>query len=194
MQARRNAWALKMQKMEQQLAEIRRRNDARFAQVTGEMFRRLAHEAFHAYVENFVFPHTAGELPRWLNEGLAQIFEYGQLEADALRIDAPDRALLARLQADLRGERPLPLADLLVADGRQFVKTHGSAGTDRHYLYAWGLAWYLTFEFDLLRGERLDQYIARQGSGAKIEAFAQLIGQPLDQFEPRWRAAMLELR
>jgi hypothetical protein len=193
LQTRRAAWASEMQQMERQLAEIRRRNDARFTQVTDEMFRRLRHEAFHAYVENYVFPHQQGELPRWLNEGLAQIFEHAQMENDALRVDAPNAALLERLQADLRGDDPLPLARLLAADGRQFVKTHGSENTDRYYLYAWGVAWYLTFEFDLLQNERLEKYAAAETT-EPIKRFEQLTKQPLAKFEPAWRAAMLKLR
>jgi hypothetical protein len=193
LQARRNAWSTEMQKLERKLAEIRRRNEARFAQVTQDMFRRLAHEAFHAYVENYVFPHDRSELPRWLNEGLAQIFESGQLEAEALRVDAPDPQLLERLQEDLRGEKPLPLSQLLVADGRQFVKTHGNESTDRNYLYAWGLAWYLTFEFDLLHDNRLEAFVA-VAPEKPVQRFETLVGQPLGKFEPQWRAAMLQLR
>jgi hypothetical protein len=192
LQARRNAWSSKLQKMEQKLAEIRRRNDARFAQVTQDMFRRLGHEAFHAYVENYVFPHDQGALPRWLNEGLAQIFEFGQLEADSLRVDAPDRSMVARLQSDLRGERPLSLRRLLAADGREFVKTHGTESTNRYYLYAWGLAWYLVFEFDLLQNQSLDAYA--MASGDPVKQFEQLVGQSLEEFEPRWREAMLRLK
>jgi hypothetical protein len=193
LQARRNAWSVEMRTMEQQLAEIRRRNDARFAQVTQDMFRRLNHEAFHAYVANYALPGDRGELPRWLNEGLAQIFESGQLEADALRVDAPDKALLERLQEDLRSAEPLPLRQLLTADGRQFVATHGSEHTDRNYLYAWGLAWYLTFEFDLLQGDRLEGYAGTPPANA-VQRFEQVTGAPLAKFEAQWREAMLKLR
>ena len=86
-------------------------NEAAFAEVTGQMFAQLYHEAFHAYVENYVCPQEGATLPHWLNEGLAQIFEAGQVEADSLRIDAPDRKRLAQLQDDLRGERPLTIQE-----------------------------------------------------------------------------------
>ena len=33
---------------------------------------------------------SAYDVPRWLNEGLAQTFEAGLLEADTLRIDTPE--------------------------------------------------------------------------------------------------------
>jgi hypothetical protein len=191
---RRAAWAEEFAAMEKQIAEMSRRNEARFAEVTQEMFRRLSHEAFHAYVENYVYPHKSGELPRWLNEGLAQIFEHGQLEADALRVDAPQAELLERLQADLAGENPLPLAQLLAADSNSFVKTHQAAASNRNYLYAWGLAYYLTFEHDLLGSERLDAYAATSPAPDPVQRFEKLSGEPLDTFETRWRAAMMKLK
>ncbi|HTN76604.1 MAG TPA: DUF1570 domain-containing protein, partial [Pirellulaceae bacterium] len=192
--ARRTHWALEVKQAEKQIAEMSRRNDARFAEVTREMFRRLSHEAFHAYVENYVYPHEQGELPRWLNEGLAMIFESGQLEADALRVDAPHAELLARLQADLAGRQPLPLAQLLAADAPSFVKAHDLDAANRNYLYAWGLAYVLTFDHDLLRSERLSAYAASSTVVDRITPFEELVDQPLAKFEPQWRAAIMKLK
>ena len=45
------------------------------------MFRRLYHEAFHAYLDNYVYESPGYEIPTWLNEGLAQVFAAGLLEA-----------------------------------------------------------------------------------------------------------------
>lgn len=194
LQTRRAAWSAEMQRMNRKLDEIERRNNARFAQVTRDMFRRLRHEAFHAYLENYVYPQGRGELPRWLNEGLAQIFEHGQLESESLRVDAPSRELLERLQDDLRSSQPLPLADLLNADGRQFITSHANDSTDRSYLYAWGLAWHLTFDEQLLYSRRLDEYAATSGASDRVARFEKLVGRPLADFEADWRKAMLGLR
>jgi hypothetical protein len=116
------------------------------------------------------------------------------LEADALRVDAPQAELLERLQADLAGENPLPLAQLLAADSNSFVKTHQAAASNRNYLYAWGLAYYLTFEHDLLGSERLDAYAATSPAPDRVQRFEKLAGEPLDTFETRWRAAMMKLK
>jgi hypothetical protein len=178
------------------LAQINRRNAARFEELAGQMFRRLYHEAFHAYLENHVFPAASHEVPRWLNEGLAQIFEQGQLEADTLRIDAPDRATLEALQAELSGGQPLSLAEILSADEQAFLVTHGDAhASRRHYLYSWGLAWYLAFEQDLLAGEKFAGYVARDNvARSPLVRFELLVGKPLPKFEQEWRRAMLELK
>ena len=97
-------------------------------EVAGRMFTRLAHEAFHAYLETYVYPRQVYDVPRWLNEGLAQTFEVGLLESDSLRIDTPNAVALAQLQSDLRSARPLELSELLGAGSNTFLSAHTSAG------------------------------------------------------------------
>jgi hypothetical protein len=195
--ARRAAWQTELKTMERKLAEINRRNDARFADVTAEMFRRLSHEAFHAYLENYVYPHERHDFPRWLNEGLAQIFEHAQLEAGALRVDAPPPDLLARLQAHLQQDESPLLAQFIRNEDEQFAPQHGRREVDRQYVYAWGLAYYLSFEHHLLRGDRLDDFVApveQRSNRESLQRFEALTGAKLPEFEAQWRAAMLKLK
>ena len=158
------------------------------------MFARLNHEAFHAYLDMFVYPHDQHHVPRWLNEGLAQVFETGQLDGDSLRIDAPDRDRLARLQQDL-ATQPLPLAQLLTAQEREFLGPHGDGSSQRHYLYAWGLAYHLAFQENLLGTARLDQYVTPAAQKlSPVARFEGLVNQPLPSFEQRWREAIAAAR
>src|SRR5262249_53314817 len=91
------------------------KSDAGFREARCRLFQRLYHEAFHAYVSNFVYPEKDGELPLWLNEGLAQIFESASVEVGGLRVGQADRERLTRVQAALHKHELLPLADLLRA-------------------------------------------------------------------------------
>jgi len=82
---------------------------------------------------------------------------------------------------------------LLTASERQFLGPHAGATPQRHYLYAWGLAHYLTFRHNLLASGRLDQYVTQESQRLdSIARFEALTGQPLAEFESAWRAAMLE--
>jgi Protein of unknown function (DUF1570) len=167
--------------------------EQKFDVVTDKMFRSLAHESFHAWLDAFVYPHDRYDVPRWLNEGLAQVFESGQLDGDSLRLDAPDKQRLAALRADLASGQPLALAQILTASEREFLGPHAGAAPQRHYLYAWGLAHYLTFHHNLLASTRLDDYVAQSSARLNpIARFEQLAGRPLTEFEAVWRAAMLE--
>jgi hypothetical protein len=190
---RQKAWQDQFDAMMLKLKEVDRRNNRAFDAVSDQLFARLKHEAFHAYVENYLYPHDEYAFPRWLNEGLAQIFETARLEDDTLRIDAPDRERRLQLQADLAGS-PLPLAELLRADDNEFLVTHERAGTsERPYLYSWGLAWRLLVNGELSRRGALDRYIEERSAATPIEGFEQLVGMKLPEYERQWREAMTTL-
>ena len=94
-------------------------------------------------------------------------------------------ARLARLKSDLSSPNPLPLAELLTADGDQFISTHRGDGaqSSRLYLYSWGLAYFLAFEQPLLGTKELDRYVSLDTTGqSEIERFEVLIGMPLAEF------------
>ena len=172
-----------------------RRNQAMFHQVTDQMFRRLYHEAFHAYLENHVFPSDSYRVPRWLNEGLAQVFESGQLDGDVLRIDAPDAAWLADLKRDLaRGKRPA-IADMLQANENQFLRRHGDPRASASYRLSWGVVYYLLFSEDLLTTDRLTRFVAAESDEQPaLDRFEALVDTPFADFSDDWAAYMRKLR
>ncbi|MBX7166748.1 MAG: DUF1570 domain-containing protein [Pirellulales bacterium] len=175
--------------------DYERRNAAVFDEAAATLLATLAHEALHAWLDaRFSTPRH--ELPRWLHEGLAQVFEASWFEAGQLRIDAPDPRRLALLQADLNGDEPLALAELLAADGPSWLRAHDDRdAAQRQYLYAWGVAWYLAVERGDCTADRLDALAAALAVDAPAaEAFARLSSMPLGEFEPRWREAMLALK
>jgi len=190
-------WQHELDDINLQINVAERFNLEEFDKVTAGMFARLFHEAFHAYLENYVFPQRDHDVPRWLNEGLAQIFETGQLEAGTLRLDAPHALRLEALQNDLRSAKPLSLAEILRANGREFLVDHpgGEAASTRYYLYSWGLAYYLAFRQPVLETAALDRYVDPAAAKSdSIVRFEKLVGMPLNQFESRWQAEMLKLK
>ena len=188
---RRATWKRELETTLAAARERERAAEQKFGQVTEKMFASLAHESLHAWLDAFVFPHQRHHVPRWLNEGLAQVFESGQLDGESLRLDAPDKQRLSALRADLASGQPLHLAQLLTAGEREFLGPHSGGTPQRHYLYAWGLAHYLTFEGNLLSSERLAAYVSPAAEQLDpIVRFEQLAGRPLPEFEIVWRAAM----
>ncbi len=163
----------------------------RLKQTANQMFVRLYHESFHAYVRNWVFPRPQYEIPAWLDEGLAVLFEGGLLEGETLRIDAPNPAALKKLKADMAGPNPLALEELLAAGPGNFLilAASRSTATDRYYVNAWGLAYYLTFEKRVLNSPALEKYLrAETARLAPAERFQLLVGMPPAQFDEQWRA------
>jgi Protein of unknown function (DUF1570) len=162
-----------------------RENDKKFQTATQRLFQTLYHEAFHAYLADCL--HPPGDVPRWLNEGLAQIFESAIVDSGELYFNRPDAARLAAVKKALEGGELPSVNSLLHSGAKDFLVGHADEGelSDRYYLAAWALAYYLTFDRRKLGSGDLDTYISslKQPRADAAAAFAQLVGQPLPQFE-----------
>lgn len=165
-------------------------NEAAFDQATEILFRQLYHEAFHAYVLNFVYPSnlkdSPGELPRWLNEGMAQVFETAIFEAGELRIGHADKVRLEKSKERLAKAEYLSLKELLTGTSKSFVIQPDSKvlREDQAYLTAWGIASYLMLERRLIDTNKTMAYLKAHHSGADpVDAFEKWVGQSLPEFE-----------
>lgn len=174
-----------------------RQNEEMFDKVTRQLFAVLSHEAFHAYLASFVCVAPRPEPPRWMNEGLAQIFEKAVVEAGELRVGHADRERLGRAKEAIRKGELVPLNRLLRSVPRDFLAAHSSdlAASDAYYLTSWALAFYLTFERHLLGTTFLDRYWQSLANGVDPEeAFVNLVGQPLPEFEAAFHQYLKQLQ
>jgi hypothetical protein len=188
------------------IAEADRHNNTVFDNANKKLFAILYHEAFHAYVGNFVYPSLRsgpsaegppGELPRWLNEGLAQIFETAIVEAGELRVGHADKQRLPKVKGAVRNGELMPIKELLGSGPKTFLVQHSDERltSDRAYLGSWALTAYLSFDRRLLGSANLDAFIRSVNRGCDPEeAFAKLTGQKLPQFEKEFHAWLLKMR
>jgi hypothetical protein len=175
------------------IALVAKDNEQSFESATRQLFQTLYHEAFHAYVGSFVYPpngkgrkDSPGELPRWLNEGMAQVFETAVFEAGELRIGHADKSRLHKAQDALRLREFPPLKDILTAGRDAFVVTHAGKRpeADRAYVATWALASYLMFDRRVLGSSGLDAFVKSVNAGGDaMTAFEKLTGQPPAEFE-----------
>jgi len=180
----------KIQQVEDKNKEVFKTSHARFLQ-------RLFHESFHAYLASSVFADRKLAVPPWLDEGLAQVFETALFEGGELRVGHADKERLARVRAVLKKNDFLSLATLLKANPRQFQVAHvqDRQASDRHYLASWALAFYLTFERQVLGTSALEKYLEALQRGVEpLEAFRVLTGQSLGDFEKDFHRYLHKLR
>lgn len=183
--------------IERDIEKARRHNDQVVNDFLEQNLRTLYHEAFHAYLENFVYDHEHYRVPRWFNEGLAQVYENhlehlgGKLRAE----DSPQQA--RRLLEDLKGPQPLTLEQILTAPDATFLGVHGTPAkqSERYYLYSWGLA-------ELVRAEilsrespyqALDAFVDNQSDANSVARLEHLFGKPLPQIEADWKQLLQKL-
>jgi hypothetical protein len=104
--------------------------------------RVLQHEAFH----QFAYFLISKDLPIWLNEGMAQLFEEGIWNGGDFTIGEIPASRAHQLQDDLKAGRLLPLATLLAMtphDWGQRLVTDAKAGAIQ-YNESWALVQYLS--------------------------------------------------
>lgn len=193
-QALRRVWRSEFDRKLKDLDDLEKENDATFDDVTDRMFATLFHEAFHAYLQNHLFPNDEFRVPAWLNEGLAQVFEGCQVDGDTLRVDAPNPSRLDKLQNLLASSSPPRLAKLMRASNEVFVhSTDRVTEPGRMYLVAWGLAHYLFCDANILSRDTLVRYLSNQADDDDALArFELLVGTDVDSFQQQWQEAMLD--
>lgn len=190
--------------MRARIAATSKRNEEVFEKATRQLFQTLYHEAFHAYVGCFVYPpngkdrnDSPGELPRWLNEGMAQVFETAIFEAGELRIGHADRVRLEKAKEDLAKKEFPPLKDVLTAGRNVFVVTHAGKRpeADRAYIATWALASYLMFDRRVLGTAALDEFVKSTAKGADpMAAFEKFTGQTTAEFEKAFQNWLRKLQ
>ncbi len=193
----RRALQKEIEQTEQAIVETNDRNEKVFQAATQRLFRTLYHEAFHAYLASFVYPPTDTDVPRWLNEGLAQIFETAILEASELRVGHADQERLKRVKEALKEDEFTDLVDLLTSGPNQFIVAHANEKqeSDEYYLASWALAFYLTFDQKKLGTPEMDQYVRALKQGTDpLDAFRQLVGKPLPAFETAFHQYLRNLK
>ena len=99
-----------------------------------QMIETLQHEGFH----QFAYAKIGGELPHWVNEGLAGYFEIAELKGRRIKRGLLRRSWLSELQSAQRRGDLLPFDELLKLDHASWGRnmTSGSNG-HLQYLQSW---------------------------------------------------------
>jgi Protein of unknown function (DUF1570) len=174
-----------------------RANTTEFDAATAKLFSLLYHEAFHAYIASAVYRPATGELPRWLNEGLAQIFETAILDGNELRVGHADRERLAKAQEFAKRGQLVPMSDLLRTGQEAFIANHAEqkAATDRVYVTTWAAAFYLMFERRQIGTPKFDVYVQTLAKGGdRLVAFREWLEVDPTSFDGELRSYIERLR
>ena len=198
--AQQTEWQLKAGQVEKvvngiqdKIAELNRRNDVLFNEYTQEMFATLYHEGFHAFLDNFLFPEGESKnVPRWLNEGLAQYFECARMENDRFILGQEDRAKMAFLRKCKKEGGLVPLDKVVSGQSEDYLmrKMSDLEHSTKHYLEAWSLV-HMLGEKGRLTKDLMREYV-KQVADKKdsMEALAQFSGLGQPELQAAWEAKL----
>lgn len=150
--------------------------------VSGSTFNILAHEGTHAFQHSFL--KTYHQVPTWLLEGMAVVFEGIEVGKDGkLSLDKPQRDRLVQLKVELKSGKAMKLADVVGEDAKPFSR--------RTYAYAGLFIWWLSKTGPKQR-RVIDDLLAslskRKYEKDELEKLLQShLGKNLDAVEREWR-------
>ena len=197
-------------KARRELRDADQKNTQTVRQSRTRLLQILNHEAIHGYLGNWVYDRGTRPLPRWLNEGLAQVFETGLIEAGEIRADWPDPSRLSGVRKMIRDGRFPPLRRILADSPDHFLVRGAKSGdnsvgnypesSDREssreaYLASWIVSYHLTFGRKKIPGQDFDKYLeslaAKPGAtngppperSTNIASFETWTGMKIDDFE-----------
>lgn len=158
-----------------------------------EMKRTLRHEAFHQFASEAI----GSDLPQWLNEGLAQVFEHGIRVGNSLEMGELPPGPLREIQAIVAGGETIDFADMLSMSNTRW--NQGMASRRRgsvQYAQAWAMTHFLIYA----RGndgqpkfrERFNAMLRDLSGGVDGQAaFTRNFGNNLDGFRKHFEAWVL---
>jgi hypothetical protein len=107
--------------------------------------RTLQHEAFH----QFAYAAIGKNIPTWLNEGLAEVFEEGIYDGQRFQLGEVPPRRLRQLQEDLRSGGITDFASFLTRSEEAWERNMtDTARAASQYGQAWAMTHYLVFATD----------------------------------------------
>ena len=155
----------------------------------------LAHTLFHEMQHQYLARYTTAA-PKWVNEGLSEYFEGWRIGEDGSFESRPNLYDLLLLRNELKRNKGLPLADLARMSPREFQEFPGRSDLRGYLQYAtsWGLVYYFLELASPKERAIFEDYLrALNAKGVKAERAAMAVPD-WDEFEARWKRAILDLK
>jgi hypothetical protein len=151
--------------------------------------RTLQHEAFHQFAYTVISPN----LPVWLNEGMAQLFEEAIWTGDGFWLGHVAPRRVRQLKNDLDKQRLIGFDRMLSMTQEQWAANLGADGDlgATQYNQAWAMVHYLTFVQDekdrpLHRGRLIAMLRLLHEGRAADAAFAEAFSPNVKGFQDRF--------
>ena len=159
--------------------------------------RTLQHEAFHQFAHTVISPN----MPVWLNEGLAQVFEEAVWNGSNFSLEQVPPRRIRQLEQDLKNRKLVKFETLMGLAPMEWAKRleidHPTGATQ--YNQAWAMTYFLINARDDNGGYRYRQRLLRMlellHEGREADAaFREAFGNNIEGFEKRFVEYARQLR
>jgi hypothetical protein len=152
--------------------------------------RTLQHEAFHQFAHSLIHP----DLPPWVNEGLATVFEEGIFLGRTFTLGQVPPRRVRQLQADIANNRLVPFRDIMAMTLDDWALAlndkHATRGATQ-YNQAWAMCHFLIFaerDGETIYRRRFLDMLARVHRGEDAQAaFTAAFSNNIEGFETLFR-------
>ncbi len=153
---------------------------------SGMTWRTMQHEGFHQFAHSVI----GGNIPPWVDEGLAEYFGDALFTGDGYVTGGIPPMRLAYLRHLMKEEQLVPARRLLTLE-REIWNTHVTSGSNQagpNYQQAWSMVYFLAHAENGRYREAFDRFIREVSTGQQWDTVWMRVfgGDPAD-FEQRWR-------
>lgn len=151
--------------------------------------RRIEHVLQHEGFHQFAFSRFGGDLPPWVNEGLAEFFGEAILVNSKLIIGQTTPRVIDRLKNAIETEKYIPFRTMLSVDGRQWGALVREGNASLQYNQAWSMVHFLVYGDGEKYVGAFEQYLKLINAGYKSEdSFIRAFGSAdIEGFERQWK-------
>lgn len=152
----------------------------------------LQHEAFH----QFAYSRFGGDLPIWVNEGLAEFFGEAVLVGPTLVIGQSNERIIDAVREAVQDESHLPFSVMLSMDPQSWSMAIHRGEARLQYHQAWSMVHFLIHAEGGRYVGAFERYLRLLNNAVPSEdAFRRAFETDnIDAFEARWKAYALEAK
>lgn len=159
---------------------------------------RLWHVVQHEGWHQFVHMVIGGNMPLWLNEGMAEYFAQALWTGDGFVIGLAPPQRVKRIQGDIRDKKLLDFLDMLTVKSEEWNKAVLAGKAQVYYDQSWSMVHFLVHGEDGKCRRGFEDFIRDIGRGADWKtSFQARFGRNIQAFQKRyedwWTACKPEL-
>ncbi|MCZ6834511.1 MAG: DUF1570 domain-containing protein [Planctomycetota bacterium] len=150
--------------------------------------RRIRHVIQHEGFHQFAWSRFGGDLPNWVNEGLAEFFGLSVLVGEAFIIGQSHQRTLEGIREAIEQNEHRPFHEMIAISNQHWMRIVNEGSATQLYDQAWSMVHFLVYGDEGRYTQAFERYLRLINNGLPSEeAFKRAFEtSATDKFEERW--------